>query len=420
MKAAITTPFLDHLPLYQSTHLGYGAAVLKKRFELDIIDLNADIYYKNTNALAKILSEFTKRNVIIDNYLFYPFYQKLLNDAEKEYSRIYWRKYQSIFITIPSWFVNVQTENILKLANFITKKSPDSKIFFFGNSLGSWTDCNRLKSNKVNIIHLNDLFARNPSNKPVHYDSLPTPIYEQREKYLFDIVPFRMKHGCIWGKCRFCSLTKGWNSGYQERSATKVIQEIEILNDQFSPKMLACNDNAINGKNLSEICVGLQRISKPWVGMARADLSDNEIKSLQQSGCKLLYFGLESGSDSVLKKINKGINVKRMSRFIKMLCDYNITPAPSLFVGNPGETDIDFEKTVKFILNHQKYMDTLNLYPLMITPASDYSLTNSEPNGNTLFRLRKLVKLCNNIGIKVCVGEQSAEYVFYKKIYNRI
>ncbi|UCE06962.1 MAG: radical SAM protein [bacterium] len=420
MKAALTTPFLDHLPLYPSTYMGYGAAVLRKRFELDIIDLNAEIYFKNRDNLNKILSDIRQNNVVIDNYLFYPFYQKLLNDVEKEYSLISWRKYQSIFITIPSWFINIPTENILKLTNFINLESPDSKIFFFGNSLGSWTDVNRLRSNKVNIIHLNDLFAMNPVNEPIHYDSLPTPIYEQREKYIFDIVPFRMKHGCIWGKCRFCSLAKGWNSGYKERSAKKVIQEIEKLNDKYSPKMLACNDNAINGNNLLEVCADLQKLDKPWVGMARADLSDKEIEGLQKSGCKLIYFGLESGSDSILKEINKGVSSECISNFIKKLYGNSITPAPSLFVGNPGETENDFEKTIKFILNHKNYIDILNVYPLMITPASDFSLMNKKPNGNILFRLSNLIKVCTEIGIKVCVGEQSAEYVFFKKIYSSI
>jgi hypothetical protein len=417
MEAVLVTPFLGHLPLYPSSYIGYGAAVLKRTIELDVIDLNAEICFRNKDILKGVLSDIDKNQVIFDSYHLSPLYHELLNNVEKEYELIFWRNYESVFITMPSWFVNIPTDDILKLSDLINRESPESKIFFFGNSLGSWTDEKRLSNSNVNIIHLNHLFEMNPVNEPVNYDSLPTPVYERREKYIFDILPFRLKHGCIWGKCRFCSLAKGWNSGYKERSAKRVIQEIEELDIKYSPTMLACNDNSINGANLLEFCSYFEHFNKPWAGMARADLSDKEIVALQKAGCRMIYFGLESGSDRVLNAINKGISSKQMSNFIKKLYDNNIMPAPSLFVGTPGETEDNFENTIQFILDHKHYLDILNLYPFMVTPASDFSFMHKEPNTNALFRLMKLVKVCTDIGIKVCVGEQNAEYVLYNEVY---
>jgi radical SAM superfamily enzyme YgiQ (UPF0313 family) len=337
--------------------------------------------------------------------------------VETEYKRISWRDYQSVFITMPSWFVNIPTENILMLSNLIGRESPDSRIFFFGNSLGSWSDENNLRRNKVTIIHLNDLFEMNPANEPVNYDALPTPIYEKREKYIFNILPFRLKHGCIWGQCRFCSLAKGWNSGYTERSAKKVIREIEELIDIYNPKMLVCSDNTINGKNLMEFCTHFKIFKKPWIGMARADLTEHDITALQKADCRLIYFGLESGSERVLKEINKGINTKQMSDFIMNLHNHSIMPAPSVFVGSPKESEIDFKKTIQFIVDHRYYLDILNVFPFMMTPGSDYFIKNRKSNPSTLNRLNKLVKICTEIGIKVCIGEQSDEYVICKKAY---
>ncbi|MCJ7618442.1 MAG: radical SAM protein [Desulfobacterales bacterium] len=158
-------------------------------------------------------------------------------------------------------------------------------------------------------------------------------------------------------------------------------------------------------------------MNKPWGGMARADLSEKEIEALEKTGCRLIYFGLESGSDRVLNEINKGIGSRQMSRFIRALHDHNIMPAPSLFVGTPGETEDDFEKTVQFISDHKDFFDIINLYPLRVTPGSDFSLTKTEPNSNTPIRLNRMISLCRDIGIKVCVGEQSAEYVLFKSVY---
>ena len=151
--------------------------------------------------------------------------------------------------------------------------------------------------------------------------------------------------------------------------------------------------------------------------MARADLSDKEIEALQKAGCRLIYFGLESGSDRVLSEINKGIDSRQMSRFIGELYDHDIMPAPSLFVGAPSETEDDFEKTVQFILDHESFLDIINLYPLRMTPASEYTLSKRESNKNTLNRLKRLIQVCEDTGIKVCIGEQSAEYILFKRVY---
>ncbi len=423
MKAALITPFLTHLPLHPSCYLGYGAAVLRTNYDLDIIDLNAEIYFNHRDAFSPVLDDFAEKQVVMDGTDLQPLYCRLSAPVEEEIKQFTWPEYQLIFITTPSWFPTVPTEAILRLSNLIRTESPHSELFFFGNSLGSWTDEKALIEHNVHIRHLNDLFRENPFNEPVNYDGLPTPLYQNRNKYLFDVLPFRLKHGCIWGRCRFCSLAKGWNSGYKERSAKKVIQEVEQLVDKYDPEMLVCRDNSVNGKNLLDFFTYFENLRKPWLGMARADLSNEEIKALQRAGCKLIYFGLESGSDRILKEINKGIDSGQMSHFIRALYDQNITPAPSLFVGAPGETEDDFEKTLQFILNHRKYLDVLNLYPLMMTPASDFSLLNKEASDTDLLRLirlSRLIEVCKDVGIKVCVGEHSAEYVLFDKVRKQI
>ncbi len=417
MKAALITPFLPHLPLHPSSYFGYGAAILCKRFDLDIFDLNAQIYSNNSASLQETLLDIEAQKVVVDRldlrFLFYH----LQNSVKKELTRISWSNYEKIFITTPSWFATVSTESILNLANHIRNESAHCKIYFFGNSLGTWTDESEVLAHHIKICNLNDLFKTDHSAAPIKYDALPTPVYKARENYLFNMLPFRLKHGCLWGQCRFCSLAKGWNSGYLERSVKRVIDEMAELIDQYHPDMLVCRDNSINGKNLIDFCTAFGKFRKPWMGMARADLSIKEIELCQRSGCKFLYFGLESGSNRVLRNMDKGIDARQMSRFIRELFDHDILPAPSLIVGAPDETEEDFEKTVQFILDHKKYLSIINLYPLRMTPGSEYTLTKKESNTDTQRRLKKMIWVCEDAGIKVCIGEQSAEYVLFKSVY---
>jgi hypothetical protein len=417
MKTALVTSFVGHLPLHPGTYLAYGAAVLQNRYDLDIIDINADTYFKNKQGLRQFFSEIEENAIVSDEIYFHPFFNDLVSQVEAVYESVSWEKYQSVFITTPTWFVTIPTEDILKLSYYVKKVSPDSDVYFFGNSLGSWTDETRLKENNIHILHLNDLFNLNPSNEPVDFDALPTPLYENREKYIFDLLPFRLKHGCTWGKCSFCSLAKGWNSGYSERSAERAILEIEALIDKYNPEMLVCRDNCINGDNLLEFCAGFKNFKIPWVAMGRADLSDNEIKALRSAGCRFVYFGLESGSDRVLDQMNKGIDTKQMSHFIRVLFEHNIMPAPSLIVGAPGETEDDFKQTKQFILDHRNCLDVINLYPFMLTPAADISNTKEKPNHHTARKLNELIRICEESGIFVYLGEQSAEYTLFKKFY---
>ena len=264
------------------------------------------------------------------------------------------------------------------------------------------------------------IFSRwTPTAKPVKYDLLPAPVYGHRDKYLFDLLPFMLKHGCSWGRCRFCSLSKGWNSGYLERSAKAVIEELETLIDQYDPAVLVCRDNSLNGHNLIEVCGYLERFNKPWCGMSRADLSGKTIEALSKAGCRVIYFGLESGSDRTLIALNKGITSKQMSDFIKRLHSNGILPAPSLIIGAPGEGREDFEKTIQFLDDHRRYFEIVNVYPFMATPASEFGSQMKQPEEIALMRLFGFIQACENLGLKVCVGEQCAEYVLFKRLHTR-
>ncbi len=412
-KAALVTPCLSHLPFHPSCFLGYGTAVLAGRHDLDMIDLNAELHFRNREKLQPILDVMDNAQIVSDALHFDPFYNEVAPHIDRYYAEIPWEKYSVVYVTPPSWFPTVPTQAVLRLSRAIKQVSAETEIFFFGNSLGSWTNEAELKKNGVETVHLNDLFAMGARAKPVKYDLLPTPVYDHRDKYLFDLLPFMLKHGCSWGRCKFCSLSKGWNSGYAERSAKAVIEELEMLIGRHDPKMLVCRDNSLNGDNLMEFCRLFEKLNKSWCGMSRADLSGKGIEALSRSGCRMIFFGLESGSDRTLSAMNKGIAPEQMSDFIKMLHSNGILPAPSLIIGAPWEEMADFEKTIQFVVDHRSYFEVVNIYPFKATPASEMASQEKHSDLNTLVRLFHFVHTCEDLGLKVCLGEQCAEYVLF-------
>lgn len=415
MKAALVTPCLSHLPFHPSCFLGYGTAILAGRYDLEVIDLNAEIYFRHREKLNQILDVMDKTQVVSE-VLLNPLYEEIETHIHGHYAAIPWREYPLVYVTPPSWFPMVPTEAVLRLSRAIKRVSPETRIFFFSNSLASWTNEGELTENGVQTVHLNDLFGMNATAKPVRYDLLPTPVYEHRDRYLFDLLPFTLKHGCSWGRCRFCSLSRGWNSGYLERSAKAAIKELEAIIGRYDPAALVCRDHTLNGRNLIEFCGYSERFNKPWCGQSRADLSGTKIQALWRAGCRGIFFGLESGSDRTLRAMNKGITSNQMSDFIKRLHSAGIFPAPSLIIGAPGERKVDFEKTIQFLVDHRGYFDVVNVYPFMATPASEFGSRKKQPDGNTPIRLFKFIQTCEDLGLKVILGEQSIEYFLFKRI----
>ena len=88
MKAALITPFLSHLPLHPSSYLGYGAAVLEEMFDLDILDLNAHIYFKNRDSFREILSKMDNKQVVLDRRDLHPFYDQLHNGLDNDLKQV--------------------------------------------------------------------------------------------------------------------------------------------------------------------------------------------------------------------------------------------------------------------------------------------------------------------------------------------
>jgi radical SAM superfamily enzyme YgiQ (UPF0313 family) len=198
-----------------------------------------------------------------------------------------------------------------------------------------------------------------------------------------------------------------------------VIKELEALIDRYDPAVLVCRDHSLNGHNLIEFCGYFERFNKPWCGQSRADLSGKKIQALWRAGCRGIFFGLESGSDRTLRAMNKGITSKQISDFIKRLHSTGILPAPSLFIGGPGEARADFDETIRFLVDHRRYFEFVNVYPFMATPGSDFASQKKQLDKDAPLRLFKFIQTCEDLGLKVCGGEQTIEYTLFKWVHTR-
>lgn len=121
--------------------------------------------------------------------------------------------------------------------------------------------------------------------------------------------------GCSWNKCAFCEMYS--SKKFRARDEPEVMQEIKKMS-KFAPhirKFFICDGNAfvLSTTRLHAI---IERINMEFPKVSRISAyasprdinakSLKELKMLQQAGLKLLYIGIESGDNELLKLIKKG------------------------------------------------------------------------------------------------------------------
>ncbi len=89
-----------------------------------------------------------------------------------------------------------------------------------------------------------------------------------------------------------------------------------------------------------------------WGGTVRVDALDDDVLELARaSGCKRLAIGAESGSDEILKRLNKRATVAQNYSAIEKCHRHGIKVLSSVTIGNPGETLDDIKATMRFLLD---------------------------------------------------------------------
>ena len=200
-------------------------------------------------------------------------------------------------------------------------------------------------------------------------DSFPMAIYLRHsclwsnpEIRIVDIITAR---GCPYD-CNFCSKTF---RGIRLRSVQNIIQEIEELKEKYNFRGIKFNDELtlINKERIYELCKYLKKSKLSWVCQGRVNLVDMHLlKTMKDSGCKALGFGVESGSQKILNKMNKGVTVEQAVSAIRATRRAGIEPIIQMMYGYLGEDDDSLRETASFF-RKIKY------------PTLEFSLTTALP-----------------------------------------
>lgn len=151
--------------------------------------------------------------------------------------------------------------------------------------------------------------------------------------------------------CEFCS-NAVFGETYRERSPENVLDEVEeALAIGYDRIHFADDVFTLNRKRMIRICEGIQTrgLKLQWECLGRVDSIDEATaKVMKKSGCDRIFFGIESGDESILKLMNKRISLDQARQAIKAARSSGLKTGAFFIICYPGETNDSVLKTIRF------------------------------------------------------------------------
>ena len=158
---------------------------------------------------------------------------------------------------------------------------------------------------------------------------------------------FQVTIGCSFNECSFCDMYR--SKEYSERPWDDVKMEIDMAakHEPETKRIFLADGDALNlstdymvqiVKYLYEKFPNLERVSCYAMPMNLLKKTPEELKKMYDVGLKMLYLGIETGSDIVLKKVTKGATSQTIIRACRKAIDVGYTLSCMVILGLGGKT----------------------------------------------------------------------------------
>lgn len=159
--------------------------------------------------------------------------------------------------------------------------------------------------------------------------------------------------GCMFD-CSYCASVRFWGKRWRFRSPENVLEEIGWLVEEHGVQSLYFFDDnfPVNKERAIAICKGIihNGWDLQWACCSHVKMINHELlEEMKASGCVTIDFGVESGSDKILKNINKRQTREDIEKAFDLVHEAGILPRAYLMVGCPGEDESTIDETIELI-----------------------------------------------------------------------
>ncbi|HEX7314159.1 MAG TPA: PhpK family radical SAM P-methyltransferase [Pyrinomonadaceae bacterium] len=205
-----------------------------------------------------------------------------------------------------------------------------------------------------NLIYTTDGVKFEKTAKAIESNDLDENILDWsffEQSFITPTVSMRTARSCAF-KCSFCSYP--FLAGELTLTGLDAVEkEMRYLKGHGVKNLIFIDDTFnIPLPRFKDLCRMMikNKFDFNWYSMYRCSNSDDEaFELLAESGCKGVFLGIESGSNTILKNMNKAAKKERYMDGIAKLQKNGVTTLASFIVGFPGETDETVQETIDFI-----------------------------------------------------------------------
>lgn len=189
-------------------------------------------------------------------------------------------------------------------------------------------------------------------------DDMPLPMHHLLpwDKYRMPLIkgPFTFivtSRGCPAG-CTYCIKHVSYQFSVRLRSAENIMEELWALKKMGLNNIHMYADLfTVNREQVMELCQRMidEKINLKWTCNSRVDYVDEELLSMMgKAGNWLISWGIESGSEQILRHARKGAYPDKAARSLQWAHNAGIKNWGYFIIGLPGETEATIRETIDF------------------------------------------------------------------------
>ena len=224
---------------------------------------------------------------------------------------------------------------------------------------------------------------RNPTERAwIGPDQLPPPAYHKVpvDDYLHPTFlgrrsgVYQASIGCPYG-CKFCGVISVFGSREKQESPERTVRHLSYLVRNHAMDSVHFYDNNffLREDRAMELAERIAPLGLHWWCEARIDamlrLSDVCWRKLRRAGLRMVFFGAESGSDEVLRRMNKKLTTAQTLEIAARTREHGIIPEFSFVFGDPDDPAREIDNTLAFIRQLKAVNPEMELIRYFYTPT---------------------------------------------------
>lgn len=212
-------------------------------------------------------------------------------------------------------------------------------------------------------------------------DALPRPAYHLIDWSCYQHARVITTRGCPY-HCSFCDVAVLWGNRSTYRGLDETIEEMEMLRDRYGKTSISIVDDTfvLDRDRVRQFCRRLleRRSNVEWGCFGRINLMSPDLVALMaKAGCRAVFYGIDSGSPTVLKVVHKVIRAEEILRVVRFSAEHFDRIEASFIWGYPFERLDQFKETLELAGEVSLLAPQVNVQMHMLSPLPNSPILHS-------------------------------------------